>query len=113
MPTQLPASWYASDFVSSSPLSIGVSKALAATVPLVYVHMKRNAAQQKNWTRPISQNAAGALTRSVTMPGSSAFSLLSASDSSMPLYSLYSAGAHSLTFSVVYMTHSMRMAAPI
>ncbi len=70
--------------------------------------MKAN--QQKNCTRPTFQNVEGALRSSVNQSArSSSFSFTS---SDAPLYSAYSLGFHSFTLAVVYMTHSIRIAAP-
>ena len=65
-------------------------------VPLVYVHMNMNAAQQKNCTAPTFQNIDGALRSS-----SIQLALPSSSSGLASLYSAYSCGFHSFTFSVV------------
>ena len=71
--------------------------------------MYRNAAQQKNCTRPTVQNAFGAWASSLMKP-----SFLPSCDfwRSKPWNSAYSFGGISFTFIKVYRTQRMRMAAP-
>ena len=103
-PTQSAAFWYWMLLVSSTTLltpfttvsTVGASNTLAATLPLVYVHMNMKANQQKNCTKPTVQNAFGAFTKSFSML---VFSF--SSSAVMPWYSAYSAGGISFTFTEV------------
>ena len=70
--------------------------------------MYMKAAQQKNCTSPTFQNIAGAF-----LSSSIQLALLSSVSGFASLYSAYSSGGHSFTFTVVYITQRMSMAAPM
>ena len=77
------------------------------TASTTYVHIYRNAAQQKNCTSPTRQKVAGAFfSRVIQLALLSLFPLAG-------LYCAYSCGFHSRTFTTVYITHSMSIAAPM